>query len=81
MEQDLLSSWSQVGVVDVDTTTTHKPTIPNKSASKGCATQGEAFNGIHNHKLQAMKKPPKDAQLQGWRSITSKDNLNSKFKA
>jgi len=38
-----------------------KPTIPNKSASKGCTTQGGSFTGIHNHKLQAMKKPPKDA--------------------
>jgi len=42
----------------------------NKSASKGCATQGEVFNGKHNHKLQTMKKPPKDAQLQGRRPIT-----------
>jgi hypothetical protein len=51
-----------------------------KSASKGCATQRGSFTGIHNHKLQAMKKPPKDAQLQGRRPITSKHNLNSKLK-
>jgi hypothetical protein len=49
-----------------------KPTIPNKSASKGCATKGEVSLTIHNHKLQVMKKPPRDAQLQGRRPITSK---------
>ena len=47
-----------------------KPTIPNKSASKGCATQGEVSLEIHNHKLQARKKPPRDVQLQGRRAIT-----------
>jgi hypothetical protein len=38
-----------------------------------------SFTGIHNHKLQAMKKPPRDAQLQGRRPITPKYNLSSKL--
>jgi hypothetical protein len=39
-----------------------------------------SFTGIHNHKLQTMKKPPKDVQLQGRRPITSKNSFKSILK-
>jgi hypothetical protein len=63
-----------------NTTTTHQANYPKQECLQGMRNSRGSFNGIHNHKLQAMKKPPKDAQLQGRRPITSKDNLNSILK-